>query len=121
MMQKEENFIFYLHYITLIYWRKLSPIIHTIRNLIILPFTRLKNKIESRSWVSWVVDRIFLYCVLGEHISVNYYLPLHLLARKGNIVQCSVCLVNEALRACALKLCFKTSGRAKVLELWFID
>ncbi len=36
-----------LHYITLIYWRKLSPFFLHFDNHIILPFTRLKNKIKT--------------------------------------------------------------------------
>ncbi len=39
-------------YITLIYWRKLSPFLLQFDNHIILPFTRLKNKNKSRSRVS---------------------------------------------------------------------
>ncbi len=48
-----------LHYITLIYWRKLSPLFLQFDNHIILPLTRLKNKDKKQivgifsGWVIW--------------------------------------------------------------------
>ncbi len=77
-----------LHYITLIYWRKLSPFFIQFDNHIILPFTRLKNKIKDRSRVSsqagWFEDPISL--------------PLEQHMRHSRAFNGSIC----SLRACSI-------------------